>query len=793
MFKNYIKIAFRNIIRERGYSFINITGLAIGMTSCLLIFLWIFDELSFDHHNENFDRIYRVVREGRTCTPSPLGPKLMNDVPEVESASRFIKQDNVLMSHETQHYLENNIYWADPEIFDVFTISSTRGESKTALQDPFSLLISETMSEKYFKGEDPIGKMINVADKSDFTVAGVFKDIPGNSHIQMDFIIPYKTYFQTTGNDINHWFRNFSYTYFLLKEGVDPIIFENKFSEIADAFLINTLPPEALKGIPQPIPTIFFMQKISRIHLFSHLKQEIGSNGDIKYVYLFGSIALLILIIACINYINLATARASQRGKEVGIRKVAGAHRKQLINQFFGESIILTIISMAISVILLEFILPTFNQMSGRQIDFNPFSNPIFLTGLIFITIFVGLSAGFYPALNLSRFAPITVLKGNFTRSSKGQFLRNILVITQFTITISLIICTLIIRKQMDFVYSTDLGYNKEQVVVLPVRSKAIYQQIESVKSELKRSPDILEVSTAARLPNNIDTFTGAEWKGMNPDINFTISYNTVDENYIDLYDIEIVKGRNFSKDISSDNNGVFLINETAAKAAQFENPLNETFLHWNDKSGKVVGVMKDFHFKSLHHPIEPLYLFYDVKDFANISIKVNSENIPETISYIKNIINKFAPDYPFEYSFFDEEFGKVYQSEKQLVSIFSAFAVLAIIIACMGLFGLSLFSTERRVKEFGVRIVLGSSTTGIIFLVLKEFTKWIVISNVIAWPLAYFTMDKWLQYFAFRTNMGLGIFIISGTTAVIIALLTVSYQALKVTAQNPVKALKYE
>ncbi len=793
MFRNYLKIALRNMKRQKAYSILNITGLTIGMTCCILLLLYIQFELSYDKYHENSDRIYRVIREGKACTPAPLGPKLMDDLPEIEYSARLIKRDNILISHQNEHFLEDKFYWADPELLNIFTISLTRGNPKTALVDPFSILLSERTAKKYFNNEDPIGKVLTVGSGSEFVVAGVFSNIPDNSHFIMDFIVPYKTYFQISGNDITNWFRNFTYTYFLLREGTNPDELERKLPLVIDRYIFKNLPLEVINKIKEPYPRIFYTQPLTKIHLHSHLRQEISANNDIKYIYLFSTIAFMILIIACINYINLTTARSGKRGKEVGIRKVAGAQRKQLLYQFFGESVILTILSMIISLTMLQLTLPAFNNLVDRQLHFDPASNPQLFFGLVLLTIFVGILAGSYPALSISGFKPISVLKGTFTKSPKGLVLRNILVVTQFSITIFLIICTLIIRNQLNFVKNTDVGYSKEQIITLPVRDREIHREIEAIKSELKRYPDILAVSTSARLPNNIDTFTSADWPGKNQDVRFAINYNTADYNFIDLFDVEIVEGRNFSREFPSDENGAFLINEAAVKAAQFETPIGQEFIHWRGDTGKIVGVMKDFNLRSLHNPIEPLYIFLDPRDYSYISVKIKSTNIPVTIEHVKQVINKFSPNYPFEYSFFDDVFEKAYHAEKRMVTIFSSFSLLAIIISCMGLFGLVLYSVEHRIKEIGIRKVLGASVSGIFLLLLKEFFKWILISNLIAWPIAWYVMSKWLQNFAYRTDITATNFIMAAGLTLFIALLTMSYQSIKAAEANPVDSLQYE
>ncbi len=793
MFKNYLKIALRNIKRQKAYSILNIGGLTIGMTCFILLLLYIQFELSYDKYHENSDRIYRVIREGKSLTPVPLGPKLMEDLPEIASAARLIKRDNILISHQNKHFLEDDFYWADPEIFNIFTIPFIRGNPKTVLIDPFSILLSESIAKKYFNNGNPIGKVLTVEGGSDFIISGVFSDIPGNSHFVMDFIAPYNTYFQISGTDNTNWFRNFSYTYFLLREGVNPDDLESKLLSVIDSYIFKNLPMQIKNQFKEPYPRVFYAQPLTKIHLHSHLRQEISANNDIKYIFLFLSIAFMILIIACINYINLATARASKRGKEVGIRKVAGAQRKQLIYQFFGESVVMTLLALIISIILLQLALPAFNNLVDRQLHFDPVSNPQLFWGIVLLTIFVGLFSGSYPALSISGFKPISVLNGIFSKSSRGIALRNILVIAQFSITIFLIICTLIIRNQLNFVKNIDVGYSKEQIISLPVRDCEIRQNIQAIKSELKENPDVLAVSTSARLPNNINTFTSADWPGRNPDVQFTINYNTADYNFIDLFDIEIIEGRNFSREFPSDENGVFLLNETAMKAAQLESPIGHEFKHWRGDIGRIVGVMKDFHLHSLHNPIEPLYIFLDSQDFSNISIKIKSTNIPATIGYIKNIINKFSPNYPFEYSFFDVVFEKAYHSEKRMVTIFSYFALLAIIIACMGLYGLVSYSAEHRIKEIGIRKVLGASVSGIFFILSKEFFKWILLSNIIAWPIAFLYSQKWLQNFAYRTSIDIWVFILSCLLVLITALITVSYQTLRVAYGNPVESLRYE
>ena len=788
MLKNYLKIALRSIQRHKGFSFINLTGLAVGLAAFILIAIYVQYELSFDRYHENSNRIYRVIRPGRAVTPPPLGPTLMEEFPEVISAARIIMSQNVLVSPGEENYLEDKVYWADPETFDIFTIPFIKGNPKTSLTDPSAILLSESTARKYFGNKDPMEKILSIGQgRYDYKVSGVFHDMPPNSHFVMDVILPLTSYFQITKSDRTSWYKNYVYTYFLLQEGVHPESLENKFPAFIKKFKYKG---SAVEG--RDIPT-WSAQPLNKIHLHSHLRQEIEAKNDVKYIFLFFFFFFLILFIACVNYMNLATARSTQRGKEVGMRKVVGAKRAQLMKQFLGESVAMALLSMMISIILVLIILPVFNRLVERQLSLNPAANLQLFFGLVVITIFAGLFAGSYPAVVISGFKPISVLRRAFTKSSKGSSLRNILVLMQFSITVILIFCTLIVREQLHFIKNTDMGYSKDQIITISVHDRAVRKNIKTIKTELLRSSDVLGVSTSDSLPNNIDTFTHPDWLNTDPDSDIAIYYNTADYDFIHLFGIKIVEGRNFSEDFPSDKNGAFLINEAAVKAAGWESPIGREIAHWRGDTGKIVGIIEDFHLHSLHSPIDPLYIFLDESDFSYISIKIKSASIPATIDYVKGIMKKFSPRYPFVYSFFDDLFEKAYKTEQRMFTIFGSFSILAIIIACLGLFGLISFATEQRTKEIGIRKVLGASVQGIVGLLITKFIKWVLMANIIAWPLAYFAMNKWLQNFAYRTDMSIWIFIISGLTALAIALLTVSYQSIKAATANPVDSLRYE
>jgi len=787
MFKNYLLVTVRSLKKNSTYSLLNIIGLAVGMTAFILIALYVQYELSFDKYHENADRIYRVVREERAFTPAPLGPALKEKIPEVAAVARILRSSNTLISHEQKHFLEDEFYWADPETFDIFSIPFISGDSETALNDPSAIILSQKTAKKYFGNTEPMGKILTVSERYEFTVSGVFSDMPANSHFVMDAVVPYATYFQITNNDINRWRSNFSYTYCLLHEGADPEVMGSKISPVIEIPLLKA------SGYQEPYPKIYSIQPVTRIHLRSHRMQEIEANNDMKYIILFSSIAFLILFIACINYMNLATARSLRRGKEVGMRKVVGAQKEQLIVQFLGESVAMAVLAMVFSIMMVLLALPAFNSLVERQLSLDPIHNPQLFLGLVFITLFVGLFAGSYPSMRMSGFRPISVLSGAFTRSSKGSSLRYVLVLVQFSITIVLIICTIGVREQLKFIKNMDMGYTKEQIITIPARGGSVRQNIQSIKTELLQYSDIIAVSTSGCLPNNIDTFTSRDWTGRNPDEPIPIYYNTADYDFINLFSMQIVQGRNFSRDFPSDETGVFLVNEAAVKVAGWKSAIGRKFTHWRGDTGEIVGVIKDFHLHSLHRPIEPLYVFLDTSTFSNISIKIKSANIPATIDYVEAVMKKFSPSYPFSYSFFDEVFERAYFTEQRMGRVFSSFAVLAIFIACLGLFGLTAFAAEQRTKEIGIRKVLGASDSKIFLLLSKEFIRWLLLANIIAWPVAYVLINKWLQNFAYRIHIGIVIFLISGGTALLIAYLTVSYQSIKSALANPVESLRYE
>ena len=795
MLKNYLTIALRNIKKSKVYSFLNICGLAIGMAVFILIFLYLRYELSFDQWHENSDRIYRVVQrqfgnmylgsDRFAVTPGPLAAALMEDFPEVECATRIDNFPEAPFSYNEKHFVEKSGLWADPNFFKVFSIDLTLGDPETALSEPYSILFSESQAKKYFDDTDPIGKTVHYNNEHDMIVTGVFKDFPKNSHFSGDIILPLDAQVEFSNRNLDTWGSNSYFTYLLLNEGSDPEALEDKLPSLIKKYSKG-------KGWDD---AQHYLQPLTRIHLYSNINFEIAPNSDIKFIYLFSSIAFLILIIACINYINLSTARSAKRSKEVGLRKVVGAQRNQLFRQFFGESTLITFMALLLTFGLIALSLPAFNRFVERDITFNPLNNPGLLLGILITFTLVALLAGGYPAAYISRFRPLSALKSSSDRGRKSVFFRNTLVVFQFVISILLILSTVVVSSQLRFIQNREMGYNREHIVVLRPRDANLRNQIEVFKAELKSSRDILNVSTSTSLPNHIRSSTSAQWPGKPDDVEIPIYTGESDFDFVDVFELKIALGRNFSREYSSDANGAFLINESAAKAIGWENPLGKEFSRWgNEKpAGQIVGVLKDFHMHSLHQEIEPLYIFLRPANYSYLSIKIRSENIPGTLSFIEETFKIFSPTYPFEYSFFDEVFDRAYKAEQKIGRLFNTFSLLTIFIACLGLFGLASFTAETRTKEIGIRKVLGASVPNIIQLLNQEYVKKVILAAVVAWPLGFYAMSKWLENFHYRIKLGIVPFLAAGLIALAIVLITVSVQTFRAATANPAESIHYE
>ncbi len=793
MIKSYLKIALRTIKKNKGYSFINITGLAIGIACCILILLWVNEELSYDRFHKNAARIYRVNAINETTAqihhqfqmPAPLSPALKEEIPEIRHSTRYLKLGGEwLVRYGDKTFIESAFSLVDPDFFQIFTFPAVEGDLDNALSDPRSLVITQKIADKYFPDEDSVGKVLRVEKALDFTVKAVIKDMPRNSHLQCDFLIPFVILKElVTGYDaLEEWRIQNTETFVLLPKGSSAQDVNPKIALFTDKHL-------------EKQKLVLYLQPLRKIHLFSSdIRGPITvSKGDITYVYVFSLIAVFILITACINFMNLTTARSAMRAKEVGLRKVIGAYRLKIIQQFFGESLLMSFISLGLAIVLVELLLPIFTNISGTTLSLSyGMRNIHLLMAIVVIALCTGILSGGYPALYLSSFQPVKVIRGIIFLGSQGAAFRKILVIVQFSISILLIICTIIISDQIVFMKSKKLGFAKEHLCVLRIRG-GLWQNYASAKNELLKNAEILSVTQTSVFPTKGASYSGpaTDWVGDMPEESVPWYMISVGYDFLETMDIEMVEGRFFSKEFAADPSSV-VVNETAAKIVGRKSPLGRQFTFWGKKY-RIIGVVKDFHFSPVQYAVKPLILAYTPQDFRFFVIKIDSERIPEAIASMERVGRKFAPEYPFEFRFLDEEYDMTYRTEQRVGTIFRSFAILAIVISCLGLFGLASFLAERRTKEIGIRKALGASVSEIVLLLSKEFTKWVVVANVIAWPIAYSAMNRWLKGFAHRITIGMEPFVAAAFMAVVIALLTVAYQAVKAALTDPAKALRYE
>ncbi len=792
MFKNYLKVAFRNLTRYKGHFFINIAGLAIGMTACLLLFLWVQDELSYDRYHENADRIYRVVQQWEqngninrhAKVSAPIGPALVNDFPWIQKAVRFARNKSLIKCNNRSFHGE--IFLTDPEAFDVFNFPMLKGNSKTALRDPFLILISEEIKDKYFGEEDPIGKVITLYEKYDYKITGIFKNIPRNSHFRFHFLT---SIFNFSQEHLNEWGISNYCTYILVKKDSPPAFetFKEKMPEFVERY--------RGKKLRDMYKMTYLLQPLTSIHLHSDLDGEFEPNRDIETVYIFSAIALFILLIACLNYINLSTARFTTRAREAGLRKVLGATPNQLIRQFLGESFLLALIALPLAILLAELFLPLFNALSGKELAFHYFSNPFLLAGLVGIILCVGVISGIVPSLFMSAFQPTAVMKGILKTSSIIPTLRRSLVVFQFSISIALIICTMIIVNQLHHMRTKNLGFNKNHVVTVKINhNEEAILKYETIKHEFSQHPNVMSVSASSFIPGRERWYNNYWIDGMASNDYRMIRCITVDYDFIDTFQMNIVEGRGFSREFTTDEESAFILNEAAVKKFGWESAIDKNFkLSVDWKKGEIIGVVEDFHFHSLHREIQPLVLCIDPASFEYFSVRIKPNNISQILDFLKSKWEKLVPEEPFSYTFLDEDFDRLYKSEEKLERLFIIATFLAVFVACLGLFGLAAFTAEQRTKEIGIRKVLGASVPGITLLLSKEFSRWVLISNIIAWPVAWYAMNKWLQNFAYRITILPWTFLLAGLLAFLTALLTVSYKAIRAARANPVEALRYE
>jgi putative ABC transport system permease protein len=787
MFKNYLKLAFRNLFRHKIFSVINILGLAIGMAVCILVLFWMEDEFSFDKFNENFNNIYRVAHTVKyedqiiqsSKSPHPLGEILKEDFPEVEEYTRFgTFVGEVLIRNGDRAFYELGGSYVDPGFFQIFSVPLISGDQNNIFPDRYSVVISQTMAEKYFGREDPLGKSLYLENFCELTVTGIYQDIPENSHLQTDFMVPFILY-EAWGVDLSIWDSWEDYTYILLNEAASPAEFNGKIRSLLSNYVTDTKDELSL-------------QKLGDIHLNSTLAYDTPAVlGDINNVYLFGAIALVILVLGCINFINLTTARSLKRTKEVGMRKVMGAQKKHLIHQFLGETILMSILAFLFSLVLAELLLPFFNHFTSKQLDLDllkldhmlKFSLLIILTGII---------SGGYPAFFLSSFRPIKVLQNRLKiGSGKGGF-KTVLIILQFIIAISLLISTLVVYDQLNYIQAKKLGFNKDHVIRIQSRP-GMYRQFPVYKEELLKHPGVLNVTATdvLEVPFNIPA-ENLEWEGKNINENKIITGMKVDFDYLETLQIQLVQGRSFSRDKPNDAQLAVILNETAVESMGFSDPLNSEIILYGNQY-RIIGVMKDYHANTLKIPIRPLIMQINNDFPVYIYVKIDPADLNKTLNYIEAEWYNIVPDFPYEFTFLDEMLSNLYLNDRKMGSIFLSFTLLAILISVLGLYGLTSFTAEVRTKEIGVRKVMGARVSDILWLLSRQFSKLILIANFIAWPLAYYLVSLWLQNFSYRVEISFAIFLAAGLGTLIVALAAISFQTVKAAMSDPAKALKYE
>jgi putative ABC transport system permease protein len=799
MVKNYLIIALRNIRRNKTYTVINILGLTIGMACFMLIALYIQYELSFDKYHKHADQIYRIGlkqpgnyfmgQDVFNSTPAPLAPLLKSEYPEVIKASRVRKiLPSALIQYEQKAFEENRLFFVDPDFIDIFSFPLVSGNPKTALIVPYSIILTEEEANKYFGNASPIGQKIQINQSDEFTVTGVMKNIPQNSHFTFDFLASFSTlYSQKSVKD--NWNNNSYQTYILLDKKTSQQVFESKLVEVFKKY----------KG--KDSNDIIIAEPLSGIHLHGDWNFEIEKNGDIRYIYLFGAIGIFLLMIACFNYINISTAQSVKRSKEVGLRKVVGASRKQILLQFLSEALIFSFISFCLSIVAVELLIPLLKLIISANIQLELISNTKLLLILFGIMLLAGCLAGAYPAFFMSRLQPVKNLKG-INKKGSGSILnmRNTLVVFQFVISVVLIVCTFTVFQQLHYIKNKNLGYRHDHIITLNLKDMRLQKQYESFMNELSSNHGVLKISASNFLPFDIKSQTSANWEGKKNDSVLPINEIRIDYSFLDLYNIQIEKGRNFLRDYSEDSRA-YILNETAIKKIGWKEPIGKSIAIDKklEDGGQIIGIIKDFNFYPLYNPIEPLAMQLieqnsnkNKKGARFISIKISSANISETISFIEDKWKKFT-QYPFNFQFVDSNLDEMYKSETRLGELFNIFALIAILINCMGLYGLASNAIERKVKEIGIRKVLGASVSQIVNMLSKEIFMIVIAASLIAFPIAYYFMNTWLQDFAYRINISWWIFVLSGGITLIIALATISFQAIKAATANPVKSLKYE
>lgn len=810
MFKNFLITIFRNFSRNKFYTTINIVGLSVGLICSILIVLFVKDELSYDKYNLNYKRIYRLgsdftlngKRDRIATSAMPFGPTFKEEFPEVQEFVRFLGSGRQQFKYEEKEFYEELIFYADSSVFKVFTYDLVKGNPDKALTEPNTIVLNETLAEKYFGDEEPIGKILLVGENVPYTVTGVMKNLPTNSHFRFNGFYSMKSLEKIQGTEdfnstkpIRFWNLS-NYTFLLLRENTSPHAILEKFPKYYEKYMQNF-------GDQLGVTYNLVIQNLGDIHLKSDLQWD-APTGNVKYIYILSAIALFILSIASINYMNMATARSSKRAREVGVRKVVGAIRENIMGQFILESIALTLLALAIAIISVELLLPIFNHLVNKDLSLSFSKTPYVLILSVVLAVLLGVLSGSYPAFYLSSFQPTAILKGQGKPTGASGLLRKLLVVFQFTVSAIMISGTVIVASQLFYMNSKDLGFNKKDILVAVVRDSVFKTKIDAFKLELKKNPNVQAVATSSSLigfggSKSVHMYEGDE--GMEQ---YALNFNYVDFDYIDLMEMKLIQGRKFNREIASDTTKAYVVNQAAVSKFNWGiAPIGKKLQlgveidgdSSNVRLGEVVGVIADFHYQPLKNLIEPMnFVVSEDPRVRNIlHIRINSENRKETIAYIEKVWTEFCPNMSFGYSFLDDRLKENYESEERLVWIFTIFSLISILIASLGLYGLSSFMAEQRTKELGIRKVLGASEVRLVYLLIKEFVRLIIFANFIAIPLSYWVMNQWLIDFPYRISIGFWVFAVTLICSLVIGLFTVSWQSYRVASSDPVLAIKYE
>ncbi|MHA4842548.1 ABC transporter permease [Flavitalea antarctica] len=788
MIKNYLKIAFRNITRHKAYSLINISGLAIGMACSILILLWVNHELSYDRFHKNADHIFRITCNASdfkaAVNPAGMPGGLKAELPSVQNYVRLSHLTTTLFEAGNNKFEEKNTFYADSTFLEIFSFPLIAGNKNTAMSRPDAILLTQSMAKKYFGREAALGRTLKRNNGDNVTVTAIFADLPPNSHLKFDCIMPMSAIANRERDLKTNSWGNFNYySYLLLVKNIIPgTASVKKFEKQMDAIYKTKQPDFKIN---------FYLQPLTSIHLHSNLQVDLPGHGNVQYVNIFLIVAIFILVVACINFMNLATARSARRAREVGIRKVAGAKRGQLILQFMGESVVVSFLALLIAVGFVFLFLPSFNDIAGKKLSINFMDGKIWLS-LVGMALATGLISGSYPALFLSGFRPVKVLKGSLNKSGGSLFFRNTLVVTQFIVSIVLLIGTVVVYKQLHFIHKRNIGFDKENLLYMPMTGE-MWGKLDAMKAALKQNPLTTDFTIIDNLPTNLTSGTiDVVWEGKDPKSQVVIPSLAISENFIRVFKMQLLHGRDFSESFKADSAN-FMVNETALKVMgiKSDEAIGKTLSMWGNK-GVIIGVVRDFNFKPIQQPIEPLVLNLN-RWGGFVVIRTASGNSEATIKALEKISTDLNPAYPFSFNFLDQDIANLYQGEQRLGTLFNIFAVLAILISAMGLYGLSAFLAEQRRREIGVRKVLGASVFGIMYLLSTGFTRLILIAIVIAIPLSWYLINNWLESYAYHIKINWLIFVVASFIALLIAWVTVSYESLKAALSNPVRSLRSE